>query len=82
MAFYYFKKSQLIAGGDEGHISLWDLNSNFDPQTVKKDVHLGPITGLAYAPCNKQLYCSVGMDKCLVFHDVLQSKKRYLSVYL
>ena len=76
MAFYHFKKSHLVAGGDDGDVAFWDLNTNLEPTVVKNAVHLGPITGLAYAPCNKQLFCSVGLDKAVIFHDVLQSKKR------
>jgi hypothetical protein len=67
-----------MAGGDEGTLVFWDIHSKLEPTQTKKEIHLGPITGLAFAPCNKHLYCTVGLDKVLRFHDINQSGQRYL----
>ena len=74
--FYPFKKSILLAAGDDGSIVLWDIHQKLEPYQVKKDAHLGPITDAAFAPCNKHLYCTVGLDKIVRFHDIEQSRKK------
>lgn len=76
--FYPFKKSILMAGGDEGTLVFWDIHSKLEPTQAKKEIHLGPITGIAFAPCNKHLYCTVGLDKVLRFHDINQSGQSYV----
>ena len=76
VAFYPFKKSIIMGAGDDGTIALWDIHqSKLDPYQLKKSIHLGPITDVAFAPCNKHLYCSVGLDKVVRFHDIQQGSK-------
>ncbi|XJO70943.1 hypothetical protein BDV3_000543 [Batrachochytrium dendrobatidis] len=73
LAFYPFKKSVMAAASDDGTVALWDVNHKTDPFQVKKGAHSAPIQGLAFAPCNKNFYCTVGLDKQLRFHDIQQS---------
>jgi protein NEDD1 len=59
LQFYPFKKSILVAGGEDGSIRMFDINQSLSPIQTKADVHSAPITGIAFAPCNKHFYCSV-----------------------
>lgn len=81
VAFYPFKKSILVAGGADGSIAIWDLNIGSAPITVKKRVHSAPVSGISFAPCNKHFYCSVGLDKMLLFHDINKSANGILQSY-
>jgi WD40 repeat protein len=75
--FYPFKKSVIMAAGDDGCICIWDIHQKLEPWQLKREAHLGPIMDVAFAPCNKHLYCSVGLDKVVKFHDIQQSGKSY-----
>ncbi len=76
VSFYHFKKSVIGGVGDDGGIALWDINHSKEPMMVKENSHAGPIKEITFAPCNKHLYCTVGLDKLLQFHDI-QQKSRY-----
>ncbi|KAH6568219.1 hypothetical protein BASA60_008730 [Batrachochytrium salamandrivorans] len=73
MAFYPFKKSILASAGDNGSVVFWDVNQKSSPTHIKENAHSSSIQGLAFAPCNKHFYCTVGLDRQLQFHDILQA---------
>ncbi|KAI8898576.1 WD40-repeat-containing domain protein [Globomyces pollinis-pini] len=78
ISFYPFKKSILVAGGQDGTLAVWDVNLKSDPILVKSRIHSAPISGLAFAPCNKHFYCSIGLDKMLCFHDIASTNTKGL----
>jgi WD40 repeat protein len=65
-----------MAAGDDGSICFWDIHQKLDPWQFKKDAHMGPIMAASFAPCNKHLYCTAGLDKTVKFHDLQQAGKR------
>ncbi|KAJ3393257.1 hypothetical protein HDU84_002336 [Entophlyctis sp. JEL0112] len=62
-SFSPFKKSVIVAVGDDGDVVLWDINISADPVFVIKQAHVAPIQGIAWSPCNKSLFATAGLDK-------------------
>ena len=69
VAFYPFKKHVIVAGGNDGTVFLIDVITG-KILSKKPSIHVAPITGVAFAPCNKHFYCSISLDKQLLFHDI------------
>nr|KAJ3419968.1 hypothetical protein HK105_006273 [Polyrhizophydium stewartii] len=78
LVFYPFKRSILVGAGDDGSIAMWDVNQRTSPIQTKQQAHSAPVRGLAFPPCNKHFYCSVGLDRQLLFHDAQQTNQNNL----
>ncbi|KAJ3309860.1 Protein nedd1 [Boothiomyces sp. JEL0838] len=81
LAFYPFKKSILVAGGHDGSVACWDINSKASPYLVKENAHSGPVTGVAFAPCNKHFYCTIGLDKSIHYHESTNTTSKGYSAF-
>ncbi|KAI9204602.1 WD40-repeat-containing domain protein [Polychytrium aggregatum] len=71
IAFYPFRKSIVTAAGDDGIVSVWDINHSKAPLDRKIDPHNGPIRAIAFSPVNKMMFVTVGMDKKIKMSDFL-----------
>jgi len=71
--FSPFRSRLLAVASDDQLVRLWDTDKN--ALALLPSVHQAPVTGLAFSPINKDLLCSVALDKRLVFYDVRE--KRY-----
>eukprot|EP00794_Sanderia_malayensis_P006018 gene6018-6717_t len=71
--YSYFKKTLLGTASDDGSMNLWDTNTK---QLIKefKNEHRLPATGICFSPANDMLVCSIGIDKKIVFYDVVGKK--------
>ena len=69
VGFYPFKKHIVAAGGQDGTVLLVDVTAG-KVTVEKKGAHKAPVIGVAFAPCNKHFYCSISLDKQLLFHDI------------
>ncbi|TPX71799.1 hypothetical protein SpCBS45565_g00931 [Spizellomyces sp. 'palustris'] len=70
VAFSALRKSILCGVSDEGCVALWDVDSSKrDPVRLFKDAHMAPVKGISFAPTDKHLFCTVGLDKALHCYD-------------
>ncbi|XP_041348412.1 protein NEDD1-like isoform X2 [Gigantopelta aegis] len=68
-----FKKSLLGAVYDSGSVCLWDTNTRRLIHMFT-NVHRAPATGITFSPLNEMLMMTVGLDKRLVFYDVVSKE--------
>ncbi|XP_065067084.1 protein NEDD1-like [Rhopilema esculentum] len=71
--FSNFQKNLLATASDDSAINLWDVSTK---QLVAefKDEHKLPSNGVCFSPANDMLMCSIGIDKKIVFYDVVGKK--------
>ncbi|KAJ3292156.1 Protein nedd1 [Borealophlyctis nickersoniae] len=74
LAFSSFKRSMMAAAGDEGMLAFWDINQSTSPIFKIPDAHLSPVKGVSFAPCNRHMYCTAGLDRMLKCYDIQQNK--------
>ncbi|RHZ57116.1 hypothetical protein Glove_393g13 [Diversispora epigaea] len=78
LAYSFFKRGLLAAGGKDGSLRLWDTSTSTTALQTFENSHHSEIKGMAFSPSNSQLLCSVGLDTNIVFYDV--GKKSTLKV--
>lgn len=67
-------KRNLIAGGsNDGTVVIWDTNVNKAKSLL--NIHVAPITDLAFSPIRSDLIVSAGYDRKCCFHDTRSNKK-------
>ena len=71
--FSNFIKQMLATASDDSSVNLWDVNTQ---QIVKefRNEHKMPANGISFSPANDMLMCSIGIDKKIVFYDVVGKK--------
>ncbi|XP_028398227.1 protein NEDD1-like isoform X2 [Dendronephthya gigantea] len=68
-----FKKALLGAVSDDGALNIWDTNT-MKMAVSFPDNHTAPARDLSFSPMNDMLLASVGLDKKIVFYDILGKK--------
>ena len=68
-----FKKALLGSVSDDGALNIWDTNTK---KTIVSfpDEHTAPAMDLSFSPMNDMLLATVGLDKKIVFYDILGKK--------
>ena len=72
MKYSLFSKALLASVSETGSLYLWDTKDN----TLVKQFteHKAPATGISFSPVNEMLLCSTGLDKKILFYDVVGKK--------
>lgn len=67
-------KRNLIAGGSsDGTVAIWDTNVSKAKYLL--NVHIAPVTDLAFSPIRSDFIVSTGYDRKCYFHDSLSKKQ-------
>ncbi|KAJ8981079.1 hypothetical protein NQ317_015302 [Molorchus minor] len=66
------KRNLIIAGSNEGIISLWDSNTNKVKFCI--EAHKAPVTSVAFSPVNSDLIISTGSDRQFSVYDIIDNK--------
>src|SRR5262249_33745102 len=61
-------EKEVLTGGDDGSVRVWDVNSGKHLRELKG--HVGPVTWLAYRPGNRHQVLSAGADGTLRLWDL------------
>jgi len=71
--FSNFLKQILATASDDSAVNIWDISTK---QIVKEyaQEHRMPASGVSFSPANDMLMCSFGIDKKIVFYDVVGKK--------
>ncbi|KAI8915012.1 WD40-repeat-containing domain protein [Powellomyces hirtus] len=62
------RKSYMYAISDDGTVAQWDVDKKRDPLQIWRNVHKGPVRGLALPSATTM--CTVGLDKMLNIYDL------------
>ena len=73
LQFSPFRKELLAAASSRGDLDLWNTETR-ELEHSFSQAHSRAITGVCFSPVNNMLLCSVGLDGCIVFHDVIEHK--------
>ena len=68
-----FKKALLGSVSDDGAMNIWDTNTKKIVASFP-DQHRAPATDICFSPMNDMLLASTGLDKKIIFYDVLGKK--------
>lgn len=68
-----FKKALLGSVSDDGALNVWDTNTKKIVVSFP-DEHTAPAMGLSFSPMNDMLLATVGLDKRIIFYDILGKK--------
>lgn len=68
-----FKKALLGSVSDDGAMNIWDTNSKKVVASFP-DQHQAPAMDICFSPMNDMLLASTGLDKKIIFYDVLGKK--------
>ena len=63
----------LATASDDSAINLWDVNTKRIIKEFSLE-HKLPASGLCFSPANDMLMCSIGVDKKIIFYDVVGKK--------
>lgn len=73
LQFSPFRKSLLAGCNDEGSVYMWDINARALHASFVRQ-HQAPVSAIAFSPVNHLLFASAGLDKRIIFYDVIDKK--------
>ena len=73
LKFSPFVKHFLGAGGNDGSICIWDINSRMMTTNFNQS-HGSRVNALAFSGFNQSLMCSAGLDQNINFYDIYEKK--------
>jgi len=76
LQFSHFRQNLLAGACDDCALYMWDSGTKTQLRRFEMDAggHSAPCTGLVFSPCNQMLLISVGLDKNIIFYDVVTNK--------
>ncbi|XP_046841301.1 protein NEDD1-like [Xenia sp. Carnegie-2017] len=72
-SIFTIQKSLLGSVSDDGALNIWDTNTKKISCSFH-DGHAAPAMDLSFSPMNDMLLATVGLDKRIVFYDILGKK--------
>ncbi|CAG9764970.1 unnamed protein product [Ceutorhynchus assimilis] len=73
------KRNYIIAGSNEGIVSVWDFNVSSNKVKFQAGAHSGPVSSAVFSPLNCALIVSAGLDRVVRVFDI-ESNSRITSI--
>lgn len=73
LEFSRMKKTVLGGCSDDGSVYVWDVNTNAITANFQRQ-HQAPASAVSFSTVNHLLLSSAGMDKRILFYDIIDHK--------